>query len=87
MCQARGRLHQAGLDGSDGGLVGSGVLLALAAPRVWVVVDSRVPVGVRDRRGRPPAGAYLVSSSEREKRFVQPGKVQAWGFSPVWVRM
>jgi len=25
----------------------------------------------------------LVSSSEREKRFVQPGKVQAWGFSPV----
>lgn len=29
----------------------------------------------------------LVSSSERLKRLEQPGKVQAWGFSPVWVRM
>ena len=29
----------------------------------------------------------LVSSSERLKRFEHPGKVQAWGFSPVWVRM
>jgi hypothetical protein len=26
---------------------------------------------------------YRVSSSEREKRFVQPGNEQAWGFSPV----
>lgn len=30
---------------------------------------------------------WRVSSSEREKRFVQPGNWQAWGFSPVWVRM
>lgn len=29
----------------------------------------------------------LVSSSERLKRFEHPGKVQAWGFSPVCVRM
>lgn len=30
---------------------------------------------------------WRVSSSEREKRFSQPGKVQANGFSPVCVRM
>lgn len=28
-----------------------------------------------------------VSSSEREKRFSQPGKVHSKGFSPVCVRM
>lgn len=28
-----------------------------------------------------------VSSSERLKRLEHPGKVQAWGFSPVCVRM
>ena len=31
--------------------------------------------------------ACLVNSSERENRLSQPGWVQAWGFSPVWVRM
>lgn len=31
--------------------------------------------------------ACRVSSSDREKRFSQPGKVHWWGFSPVWVRM
>ena len=36
-----------------------------------------------DHRTVTGSGAYLVSSSEREKRFVQPGNVQAWGFSPV----
>ena len=30
---------------------------------------------------------WRVSSSEREKRFSHPGKVQANGFSPVCVRM
>lgn len=30
---------------------------------------------------------WRVSSSEREKRFSQPEKVQTKGFSPVWVRM
>lgn len=30
---------------------------------------------------------WRVSSSEREKRFSQAGKVQTNGFSPVWVRM
>lgn len=30
---------------------------------------------------------WRVNSSEREKRFSQPGKVQANGFSPVCVRM
>lgn len=30
---------------------------------------------------------WRVSSSEREKRFSQPGKVQRKGFSPVCVRM
>ena len=30
---------------------------------------------------------WRVSSSEREKRFSQPGKVQPNGFSPVCVRM
>lgn len=30
---------------------------------------------------------WRVSSSEREKRFSQPRKVQAKGFSPVCVRM
>lgn len=30
---------------------------------------------------------WRVSSSERLKRLTQPWKVQAWGFSPVWVRM
>lgn len=29
----------------------------------------------------------LVSSSEREKRFSHAGKLQAKGFSPVWVRI
>lgn len=28
-----------------------------------------------------------VSSSDRENFLLHPGKVQAWGFSPVWVRM
>lgn len=30
---------------------------------------------------------WRVSSSEREKRLVQPGNWQAWGFSPVCVRI
>lgn len=30
---------------------------------------------------------WRVSSSERLNRFSQPGCVQAWGFSPVCVRM
>ena len=30
---------------------------------------------------------WRLSSSERAKRRVQPGWVQAYGFSPVWVRM
>ena len=30
---------------------------------------------------------WRVNSSEREKRFSHPRKVQANGFSPVWVRM
>lgn len=30
---------------------------------------------------------WRVSSSRREKRLLQPGKEQEWGFSPVWVRI
>ena len=64
--------------------------------------SGRVDVGVTDRTAksfdldlvRPSSCLSLlwilewrVSSSEREKRFSQPGKVQANGFSPVCVRM
>jgi hypothetical protein len=44
--KARSGIHKASLDGGNGGLVGSGMLLALAPPRIGVVVYPRVTAAV-----------------------------------------
>lgn len=67
MCKVRSRLHETRLYSGNGSLVGSSMLLALASPRIWVVVYPRVSSQfVRARKSlcasRESAGMWLFSS-------------------------
>lgn len=74
------------------GFEGGGIMCAIpgdsimpaataAAVAAWCCLLPRRELGLLCIR------EWRVSSSERLKRFEHPGKVQAWGFSPVWVRI
>ena len=67
MCKVRSGLHETRLYSGNGSLVGSGMLLAFASPRVWIVVYPGVSSEfVRARKSlcasRESAGVWLLSS-------------------------
>lgn len=72
----------AGDDGVESGVAGELLLLPVAGARLYLI--DRL---LRREWGLVWIRECRVSSSEREKRFVHPGKVHACGFSPVWVLM
>ena len=64
---------------------GGGIIVAIAGP--WGSTSCMPVLLLLRELGLLCILECRVNSSEREKRFVQPWKLHAWGFSPVCVRM